>query len=225
MQLPRGTFHSMKKGMKIAAILKSLKEEAFSGSCSIACEGCLIDLVLQDGGIVLASCNADCGKDAMDRLTALHEEVADASLSDLTLAQMKLTLEFNAQCRVTEKREINRKVTSPPREEGQGKVHRNFPEIVPEKPVIEDMQVERKTSPAHAHRTPAGITTPSPVAPGGKKYADPLAREGDELTMVDRDLKALDSMDLDTMSEKIRENCKLMIEKLHLEHLMEKQGD
>ncbi len=42
--------------------------------------------------------------------------------------------------------------------------------------------------------------------------------------MVDRDLQALDAMDLDTMSQKIRMNCKQMIEKLHLEHLIDDQG-
>jgi hypothetical protein len=42
---------------------------------------------------------------------------------------------------------------------------------------------------------------------------------------MDRDLNALDSMDLNTMSNKIRENCKIMVEKLHLEHLIEQKND
>ena len=37
-----------------------------------------------------------------------------------------------------------------------------------------------------------------------------------------RDLDALDALDIQTMTEKFRANCRQMIEKLELEHLLEK---
>ena len=247
MQLPRGTFHSMKKGMKVGLIVNSLKEDGFSGSCSLASGAHVIDLVVRDGNILLASCDSACGNPAMDMIQSMYDDSADAALADLTPAQMKLTLEFNDQCRVSVKRETPQKSPLPAREEKKDvqsvkSVQRENTEFVP--PVQRIPERERTIQPVS--RPPEPIvqpkkTTPTPSSPetapqpekipssppvsGKSKQADIFARDGDELTLVDRDLNALDSMDLATMSTKIRENCKSMIEKLHLEHLMEHQRD
>jgi len=230
----------MKKGMKIGIILKNLKDEVFSGSCSLACEDHIIDLVLQDGNIMLASCDSSCGNPAMDMIAKLNDHAADASLSDLTPAQMKLTLEFNTQCRVRQRRAAVEKVAvdkdttekaaieKPPviqKDESKSARKMDIPKIVAAGPVIEEMQISPTTPLAPEPRSPQKRTTPSPPALHKGKMETPSAHGGEEYTMVDRDLKALDSMDLDTMSHKIRANCKLMIEKLHLEHLIENQED
>ncbi len=246
MQLPRGTFHSMKKGMKIALIVNSLKEEGFTGSCSIACGDHAIDLVVKEGNILLASCDASCGNNAMEIIGTLYEQAADASLADLTQAQMKLTLEFNEQCRVSQRRETPPKAKIPSGEEMKSVLIDNSQNATPAnrererekiiKPVsrpIEQRPLIQKIPPAPLQHTPPqpepsrqSLTTPSPTPFTTKNSpVDIFAREGEDVTMVDRDLNALDSMDLNTMSNKIRENCKIMVEKLHLEHLMEQQKD
>lgn len=255
MQLPRGTFHSMKKGMKLDIILNSLKEEVFSGSCSLICENHTIDLVLQDGNIVLASYDSSCGNAAMDIMAELHDHVADASLSDLTPAQMKLTLEFNTECRVRQRRTSTQKPAVGMSDVKKSARSGDIPAIVQEGHVSEDMHHATspslasgprsplrkvpQTSPAAekpqtAHTVPMNQKPPipqsSPIAQKPPltqkaKIEEPPAHEGEEYTVMSRELDALDSMDLDTMSDKIRANCKSMIEKLHLEHLMEHQGD
>ena len=40
-----------------------------------------------------------------------------------------------------------------------------------------------------------------------------------------RDFNALEDMDLDEMTKKIRESCKITVEKLNLEHLIQKMSD
>lgn len=251
MQLPRGTFHSIKKGMTIALVIHSLKEEGFTGSCSIACGDHAIDLVVKEGTILLASCNATCGNAAMDVIGSLYEQAADASLADLTQAQMKLTLEFNEQCRVSQRREPSPKAKSPAREErksaqsdnsqgitiesrerGQEKITRPAPRFPEQNPQTQ------KTTPVPPQHAPPQHASPQPepalqtqstssASPVTAKstQVDIFSREGEEGALVDRDLNALDSMDLDTMSNKIRENCRIMVEKLNLEHLMEHQKD
>lgn len=246
MQLPRGTFHSIKKGMKIALILNSLKEEGFTGSCSIACGDHAIDLVVKEGNILLASCDSSCGNNAMEIIGGLQEQAADASLADLTPAQMKLTLEFNEPCRVSQRRESPPKAEIPIREEKKSTTSDNF-----QSATIATRERERTGSIRTVSRPPdqkpqTQITPPvppqgappqpgpaphqqnlaSPTPPTAKKSpVDIFAREGEEVTIMDRDLNALDSMDINTMSNKIRENCKIMVEKLHLEHLIEQQKD
>lgn len=247
MQLPRGSFHSMKKGMKVSLIVNSLKEEGFSGSCSLASGTHVIDLVVRDGNIVLASCDSACGNPAMDMIQSMYDDIADAALSDLTPAQMKLTLEFNDQCRVSGKREAPSKSAVTTREEKKDvksvksdqkedtlKVSqiKSIPDRErtiqpvsrPPEPIVQPKKTPYAPSSSETAPQPDKIPTSPPVS-GKSKQADIFARDGDELTMVDRDLNALDSMDLTTMSTKIRENCKSMIEKLHLEHLMEHPRD
>jgi len=246
MQLPRGTFHSIKKGMKIALILNSLKEDGFTGSCSIACGDRGIDLVVKEGNVLLASCDSSCGNTAMELIRALHEQAADASLADLTPAQMKLTLEFNDQCRVSQRRESPPKAEIPTREEKKSIESANSQNAATatrerEREVItrpvsrtpDQRPQTQKTPPAppqQAHLQPEPAShqqnTASPTPSTAKNSpVDIFAREGEEVTLMDRDLNALDSMDLNTMSNKIRENCKIMVEKLHLEHLIEQKND
>ncbi|MCU0632086.1 MAG: hypothetical protein MUC66_03810 [Methanolinea sp.] len=227
MQLPRGTFRSMKKGTRVDMLLKSLQEEVFSGYCSLLCKDQSITLVLERGNVVLASCGAARGDAAIEKILLLQQEVADASLSDLTDTQLKLTREFNAACKVTRQPGDRKKTALPPRIKERGTpTPPNPPEMVSEGLFMEDM---------HSMPTPA---SPSEMRPSGKKIETPpivnaselqkepeMPGEGDMCSLVDRDLNALAAMDLESMSEKIRLNYKIMIEKLHLEHLIEKRGE
>jgi len=224
MQLPRGTFHSMKKGLELGTILEDLKKEHFSGTCSLVCGNQSFGLVYQDGLIMLASGESACGDAAMEFIETQRDLIADALLSTLTPAQLKLTLEFNAECRV-QPRSPSAKIAPPPSPGGQVSPRAREPLPTPTKPgSIQDNVKKIPEIRVSVPKTPAATTPPVPAKKNDARSLDIFAPDGDESTMVDRDLQALDAMDLDTMSQKIRINCKQMIEKLHLEHLIDDQG-
>jgi len=255
MQLPRGTFHSMKKGMKLGVILDSLKEEAFSGSCSLICENHTISLVLESGNIVLASVDSSCGDAAIAMMTEIQDCIAAASLSDLTPAQMKLTLEFNTESRVRQRKTPVRKTPDATHDAPLRVREEKTPGIAREGRMGTDVHPATSPSTAPGSRSPARIvprtssneekpvtpqspsadqkppvqqSTPEARRPSAKPKgmtAETAGQEGEDYIVMNRELDALDSMDLDSMSDKIRANCRSMIEKLHLEHLMEHQGD
>lgn len=222
MQLPRGTFHSIKKGLELETILRDLKEERFSGSCSLACGSHAGNLVFQDGQIMLASFDSSCGDAAMEIIFRQMDSIADASMSDLTAAQLKLTLEFNEKCRVSRERSDAKKIPATPQKDRVYSREKDKAPITPERLKTEGSW---KISESPVQEKPIHTVPPSePAGERGAKSGDLFASDGEESTMVDRDLQALDAMDLDTMRNKIRMNCKLMIEKLHLEHLIDDKG-
>ena len=63
-------------------------------------------------------------------------------------------------------------------------------------------------------------TAQSPGEHPATDYAHP-----EDGTSIGRDLEALDNMDIDEMTKKIRESCKVTIEHLDLDHLMDKRED
>ncbi|HOT03325.1 MAG TPA: hypothetical protein PK069_04015 [Methanolinea sp.] len=225
MQLPRGTFHSMKKGVELGSILEDLKKEHFSGTCSLVCGNQSFDLVYQEGLIMLASGEATCGDAAMGVIEKQRNVIADALLSALTPAQMKLTLEFNAGCRVqrrSQAAQITPPAPSPGGQMSPGAGETPHTIIKPE--IIQENVKKTPEIRVPVQESPAATTPSAPARKNDAKSVDIFAPDGDEYTMVDRDLQALDAMDLDTMSQKIRINCKQMIEKLHLEYLIDDQG-
>jgi len=224
MQLPRGTFHSMKKGLELGIIMEDLMKEHFSGTCSILSGNQSFDLVFQDGQVMLASGDSTCGDATMEIIANQRDSIADASLSALTSAQLKLTLEFNAECRVQRQRPSAQKTPAPSPEVQVSSPAKKPPQFIP-KPA--NIQENVKKSPeifVSPPESPAATTPSAPVRDKDKRSVDIFASDGDEYSMVDRDLQALDAMDLDTMSQKIRMNCRQMIEKLHLEHLIDDRG-
>lgn len=232
MQIPRGTFRSLKKAVRLGALIGEMEKEKFSGSCSILTRGHSIDLVLREGRILLARCDAFKGEAAWDLVLSMQDDEVDASLSDLSIAQIDLTMEFNSDSRVQMKRVK--------------------PGVKPSPPFREDNPaLQEKPHPGASHKTVAGREgiPPTPVSKTGRK--DPVPPEtapetgmgsgtgpkhqasgeqgpgsasNDDLAVFNRDLEALDSMDLESMSEKMRTNYRSMMEKLHLEHLIKKEG-
>jgi hypothetical protein len=65
---------------------------------------------------------------------------------------------------------------------------------------------------------PAPPAMPRAPAPRGEA---PGAEEGVS-SSFEKDIDTFDTMDLDNVTDKIRNDCKTMIKQLHLEHLMER---
>jgi hypothetical protein len=244
MQLPRGTFQGIKKDIGWADLLEELQGMRFTGSVNIEIDRMVVNLVFRKGKLILAEFGSDHGDVAIGRMNDLGDRSIDASLSEMTDAQLSLALEFNPEARLQNSgRPVRAAIdekgvkTGPSRsEEPVVTPLKTAPEKKPELPVqsvpssgssevislVEAIesgnsrseQVTTKHAPLPA-QTPERKPKPSPVS-------DLDITENDE--SITRDLKALDAMDLDGMAEKIRTNCKLMVEKMDLGHLIENEN-
>jgi hypothetical protein len=227
MQLPRGTFRALKKGVSIQQLLLEMKSSGFSGYCNISGMKIPVSLVLKNGKVLLATYNDLTGEDAWKAVLSILEAEGEAELSDLTEAQIQLSIEFNARAVVRDG-----DIRLP-----QGSA------VIPDK----EKTVPKKKAEISSQRSPARRREPDTIVPG--KKTDNLAAvesvsatkkpepgqvspagasgspddyEDDDERLIYEDLKVFDEMDLESMSEKIRANCRIMVEKLNLEHLLER---
>ena len=95
------------------------------------------------------------------------------------------------------------------------------PPVPDHKPIPVPTHGEPATKPAS--QIPPSQRTPVPKAepPRGTPGADqPAPDQG--ATSFDSDIDTFDTMDLENVTDKIRNDCKTMIKQLHLEHLMER---
>lgn len=100
MQLPRGAFRDLKKGIALESLLAELKEGSFSGYCKISTEKASATLVLKEGAIILARSGDHRGDTALADIGKWRDTDVDAVLHDLSETQLNLTLEFNPADRV-----------------------------------------------------------------------------------------------------------------------------
>lgn len=224
MQLPRGSFQELKKNIRMSDLLEEIKGKLFTGSCSFTIDSAAGTLVAKDGRVLLASFGKTTGNVALREIFSHSEDITDAEFSLLSPPQLQLALEFNHNARVTETPGVARRVRStaaPAGSAGETGV-RPVPAGVSPQP-------------------PAGKLPPgAPSAAGGpatipdtalhavtETGADAITAEcttspEEEPAMFGADLEVLDSMDLETMGRKIRENCENTIRKLHLDYLLTK---
>lgn len=100
MQLPRGAFRDLKKGITFESLLAELREGSFSGYCKIATGKAAATLVLKKGTIILARSGDQVGNAALAAMGAWRDSRVDAVLHDLSGTQLDLALEFNPTDRV-----------------------------------------------------------------------------------------------------------------------------
>jgi len=240
MQLPRGTFQGIKKDIGWADLLEELQGMRFTGSVNFEVDRKVVNLVFRKGKMVLSEFGSDKGDAALECMTGLGGRNVDASLSEMTDPQLSLALEFNPESRIQnssrtpraapEEKAINIQPARPgePREIPQESIA-NVTKI-PVPPVSstgpsEVISLVEAIERGHAGGEPEK-PAPIPVAgPPGERYSNQKKVEDLEETedneSMARDLRALDSMDLDGMSDKIRTNCRFIVEKLNLGHLIE----
>ena len=68
---------------------------------------------------------------------------------------------------------------------------------------------------------PPAVPQTAPAAPAKPAPAESEDASGQASTF-EKDIDTFDTMDLDNVTDKIRNDCKTMIKQLHLEHLMER---
>jgi hypothetical protein len=95
MQLPRGSFHSLKKSISIASLLGELNDSSFTGYCTITIDNAPVFMVFEAGECILAHFGDDEGLAARERLKGMGEAEVSVELYTLSPKQIQLSLEFN----------------------------------------------------------------------------------------------------------------------------------
>lgn len=228
MQLPRGTFRALKKGVTIRQLLHEMKSDKFTGFCNISGISVPVTLVLKNGRVLLATYNDLAGEEAWKAVISIMAEEGEAEMSDLTDPQIQLSIEFNSRAVVREgdvllppespplpergKNAQEKKVKNPVKQRSTPRVEPDT--LIPERKTDDHLPVEVQS----ALKEPEHTSLSHGAAPD---RADENSDEDEQL--VYQDLKVLDEMDLESMSEKIRANCQVMVKKLNLDHLLEKR--
>ena len=211
MQLPRGTFRALKKDVTIRQLLHEMKSSEFTGFCNISGMNVPVTLVLQNGRMLLATYNDLAGEEAWKAVLSIMAEKGEAELSDLTDAQIQLSIEFNTRAVVHEgdiqlppesatlpesgEIALEKKVKIPVR-------HKSTPRVKPDRTIP-----ERKTGDRILVEGVSALNEPehTPLNPAAAPDRADENKDEDE-QLVYQDLKVLDEMDLESMSEKIRAN-------------------
>ncbi|MDH7593882.1 MAG: hypothetical protein QHG99_05955 [Methanomicrobiales archaeon] len=198
MQLPRGIFQSIRKGAPLREILGEMGASRFTGYLSFFIQDAKWTVVLEKGRLILADCGTVCGKAALELLSALDNTEVDAELFCLTDAQVELTREFNKNCVLRVESEPL-KVMNPAREPPREPVSRKEM-IKPREEAI--ASPHRYSGPVKASESPKDL------------------RRGSGAAGQNDDLSLLDTMDLERIAEKMKENSRVIAEKLELDHLV-----
>lgn len=229
MKLPRGTFHSIKKGILFRSLLDDIEKIRFTGYCTVnyGIETCT--LVLNSGIYILANYEQLEGHPAWQKILTLLDMKVDAGLTTLNPVQLQLAREFNPHAtlqilaRKSTKRQIRtgisnlgtkRKEDIPGNTVQENSFERQKKQDLPPGPGI----VLAKKHPAEQPSTPGTVQSPD-------EQQAIENRQEEDATCIDRDMEALDNMDLEEMTKRIRENCKVTIEQLDLNHLTEEKED
>jgi hypothetical protein len=225
MELPRGKFRSIRKGIRLGDMISELITTRFTGICSFSLGDISGSLVFKGGTCVLAKVQDQYGDGGWAETRAQEEQVIDAVLSDLNATQLQLALEFNKNAYVKNAGGL----TAPPVQKTGALLHGAEREISPpsqlhvekEKEFIKTtsvtfagpvhpVQPEKKPAPS----LPEPGSVPSPQKPAGAPDSEPSPTE--------KEYDSIDSMDFDDVTQKIRKDVKVILKQLQLEHLTEK---
>jgi hypothetical protein len=249
MQLPRGTFLTIKRSTKFGDLFSELHEMKFTGVCTISYKAGNGTIVFKLGKRILAEFQNTTGDAAWDYFQKIISEKADASLSTLSEAQIQLSLEFNKTCLVakgikTEKTAGPDKAVPPP---GRTPIS---PVTAPKQP--ETLSVKTHLKPnipqfaplpgpgtVHQVKTPQSpkiisdsqLRTATQLAESPIKTQMSLEKKGNdfpdlshdleesESSSFEADIETFETMDVEAIRNKIHGECKSLIKELNLEHL------
>jgi hypothetical protein len=209
MQLPRGTFREIQKNRKTGDVLRELQHDRFSGICCISCHDEVCTLVIRTGDCILAEYGTGKGDAALENiLHSFGEDDVDAAISSFDEVQIRLSLEFNT----AEQVQLAGHRASQTRSSFPGKHHTVLPEHRPEKVHLTRTGQKNPSDPQSAIRTACagqGDYEGSPTLHAGSGEEDDL----------------FDSMNIEEVTGKLKAECKTLVKKLDLEHLMERDSE
>lgn len=224
MQLPRGTFRTIRKGVKLGVILNELAASRFTGISTISSASGSGTLVFKSGACVLAKIQNQYGDRAWEAAVAQQDMIADTALSDLDNAQLQLALDFNKKALITPARQGIQKPVSPPADSGAAAVpERPRPASPAARGDRKDREFIKTTLIAHGAPVapPAGERNGQLSSPPPQVTRDQPPDESGQ-SPAEKDLDTFETMDLDDVAQKIRKDCKIILKQLQLDHLTEK---
>jgi hypothetical protein len=229
MQLPRGKFRSVIKGVALNSLIQELAEVRYTGVVTITRKHETISLVIQRGRYILAEQGSLRGNPAWEGIHALGETIIDAILADFSDAEVKLAIEFNEPSVLSSP--IVTRVFKAQGEKGKEPGRREKPAgPPPEAPSPPLPKVNLTLVPEKSPESPA-VWTKSDVVHAIATVSD---RDGggasppgdyDELALLHMEMSSLDDVDVEHIATKIRKNAKGIVKKLHLGHLMTEKED
>lgn len=221
MILPRGAFHSIKRGVLLPDLMQDLEIMRFSGECMGSAEEIKWTVVYRNGACILIEFGDLQGMKAWLEMISQDALAVDAALSAFTDEQIRLALEFNKPAIVQRSRETIIRRTggkddlpglesdTPGTITAIGKKTRSTDSL--------EISPEEARNP---HGTPdvkySETGTSEPAEVSDKEELDP---EG----LASKDLDSLNVKDIETIGRKIRMNLKDTVEKLSLGYLMEEK--
>jgi hypothetical protein len=209
MQVPRGTFLSLRKNVLLSSILEETAATKFSGYCVASTGDESFSFVIKAGSIVLASHRNLSGDAAVEAAIRAHGALVNAIFSALTPSQITLAIEFNKHATVKKSDGIFSPGKGTPvslAERGGYNVPLSRTEPLNQKiPLAGSGQGSLQGSPRHLPVSQA-VSGPEEEIPDDALYI--------------RDFENLDRLDLDTLAMKIRTSCRLTVESLDLGHLI-----
>jgi hypothetical protein len=189
-----------------------MKDTAFNGYCRIASGSGSMIIVFEKGNIRLAEYNSLEGDSALERIFQSGPATVDAVLHDLSAAQLDLAVEFSPLALVKSKR--RRLKTDEKWSDGvikpEHRIPQDFSSTSLKKEIPDTGTLENHTG----HHIPAGKSMV-------KHEISNILAPDDNASLLSRELDALDAMDIEDMAAKFRANCRLMMERLDLEHLID----
>ncbi len=248
MQLPRGTFREIIKGVELMSLLHALDREKFSGIANLSSPSLAGTLVFKAGKCILVKVGNSRGDTGWGDVQNAGTEEVDAALSVLGDAQIGLALEFNKPCRILKSGKLDPAPISnqPANPATRETPHTSQPQktaaaVAPSNPSTKpEPTFHQVPAPAPPPRAPPpqgpplnpylfSKTVAAPVHPSPPLRDSPPRSEEKDSTEKDHDtgpfeddLDTFESMDIENVTDKIRTDCKTIIKQLHLDHLMER---
>jgi hypothetical protein len=199
MQLPRGRFHRLLKSTTPQSVLGEAGSTQFNGICTIAIGSDNAVLVFKEGKVLLAEYGGRKGQYALDEVMKSGEHEVAAELNLLSPEQIKLALEFNRPFTVeapggTEERA--------PQEQKKTASPVSVPKVQP-RPEVQ------------------GQKLPLPKPKPEQKGASPTSSEHEDIDVL---IQSMENMDVEQLVSSFRVNCKDMLKRIHMDHLIQ-DGD
>jgi hypothetical protein len=255
MQLPRGTFLIIKRSTKFGDLFSELHEMKFTGVCTISYKTGNGTIVFKHGKRILAEFQNTTGDTAWEAFQKIISEKADASLSTLSEAQIQLSLEFNKTCLVTTGAKTEKSdpvdnlvppqirtylphVTPPHQAKAVPVKPQQKPGLPQFAPLpgpatvqqVKSPQPPRIISDSQLRTATQHVEVPvkTPVHPQNEDKKIPYLshdQEESESSSFEADIETFETMDIETIRDKIHGECKSLIKELNLEHLTENQTE
>jgi len=204
MQLPRGRFHRLIKSTTTRALIDECLAERFTGICTILGSE-TVTLVLNDGEVVLAEYGGIKKQHALDAALKGEENEVAAELNLLTPDQIRLALEFNPLFTIETPERSGRPST------GKSAPERAAPPTTPKSIGVVSSSRRRPKPVAEVHHIPMPGVKPE------QEKAEAPQSGGDE---IDELVQNMEEMDVEQLVGNFKQNCRDMLKKIHLDHLI-----